>query len=72
MTCQTAETFRKLAERKCQSASNFDPRSASKSDPLMMTGSDGSARPGGAGLGCAAGASAGQRGAVVWKIRRGS
>jgi len=50
MTCQTAETFRKLAERKCQSASNFDPRSASKSDPLMMTGSDGSPRLGRAGF----------------------
>ena len=42
----------------CQSASNFDPRSALKSAPLMETCSDGSARPGGAGRGCAAGASA--------------
>ena len=45
-----------LAE--CQSASNFDPRSASKIDPILEPGAAGSARPGGAGLGCAAGASA--------------
>jgi hypothetical protein len=44
----------------CQSAPNFDPRSASKIDPILETGAAGSARPGGAGLGCAAGASAGQ------------
>jgi len=48
----------------CQSASKSDPRSASKIDPLVR-GADGSARPGGAGRGCAAGASAGRRGAVV-------
>ena len=43
---------------RCQSASNFDPQSALKSAPLMETCSDGSARPGGVGRGCAAGASA--------------
>src|SRR6202167_6640296 len=42
----------------CQSASNFAPRSASKIDPILETGAAGSARPGEAGLGCAAGASA--------------
>ena len=42
----------------CQSASNFDPQSALKGAPLMETCSDGSVRPGGAGRGCAAGASA--------------
>jgi hypothetical protein len=41
-----------------QSASNFAPRSASKIDPILETGAAGSARPGGAGLGCAAGARA--------------
>ncbi len=40
----------------CQSAS----RSASNIDPLFVTGADGSARPGEAGRGCAAGASAGR------------
>src|SRR5271157_1140523 len=55
----------------CQSASKSDPGSASKIDPLLLTGGDGSARPGGAGRGCAAGASAGWRGAVVWRSRRG-
>jgi catalase len=44
--------------RDCQSASNFDPRSASKIDPILEPGAAGRARPGGAGLGCAAGASA--------------
>jgi cobaltochelatase CobN len=43
----------------CQSALKFDPRSASKIDPpLQVTCTDDSARPGGAGRGCAAGASA--------------
>src|SRR5580698_2771325 len=41
---------------KCQSALNFDPRSASKIDPILELCAAGSARPGGAGLGCAAGA----------------
>jgi hypothetical protein len=41
----------------CQSASNFDARSASKIDPNGK-GLEGSARRGEAGLGCAAGASA--------------
>src|ERR1700735_3631247 len=47
-----------LQYNKCQSASNFAPRSASKIDPILETGAAGSARPGEAGLGCAAGASA--------------
>ena len=38
----------------------------------LLKGGDGSARPGGAGRGCAAGASAGWRGTVVWRSRRGS
>ncbi len=42
----------------CQSASKIDPRSASKIDPCWCQGADGSARPGVAGRGCAAGASA--------------
>ncbi|HXZ14399.1 MAG TPA: hypothetical protein VEH77_00205, partial [Roseiarcus sp.] len=43
---------------KCQSASKIDPRSASKIDPPFVKVADGSARPGGAGRDCAAGASA--------------
>ena len=57
--------FDDRARAGCQSASNFDPRSASKIDPRFVTGTDGSARPGGAGRGCAAGASVGRLGAVV-------
>src|SRR5271157_5920244 len=40
-------------------------RSASNIDPCFVKGADGSARPGGAGRGCAAEASAGRRGAGV-------
>src|ERR1700691_5728009 len=43
----------------CQSALNFAPRSASKIGPFWGLGADGSARPGEAGRGCAAGAGAG-------------
>ena len=56
---KTTEMRARLDDRLgCQSASNFDPQSALKSAPLMETCSDGSARPGGVGRGCAAGASA--------------
>jgi hypothetical protein len=59
------------AVENCQSASNFDPRSASKIDPILERGAAGSARPGGAGLGCAAGASAdGEE--FCCEVRRGS
>ena len=42
----------------CQSALNIDPLSASKTDPDFAVRTAGSARPGEAGRGCAAGASA--------------
>jgi len=38
----------------CQSASNRDPRFACKRDPLFEIAGNDSARPGGAGQGCAA------------------
>jgi bifunctional non-homologous end joining protein LigD len=47
-----------VREDGCQSASKTDPGSASKTDPLGDA-TDDSARPGEAGRGCAAGASAG-------------
>ena len=50
----------KFEHRQCQSASKIDPRSAFKIDPCLVVARSGSARPGGAGRGCAAGASAGR------------
>ncbi len=44
----------------CQSASKIDPRSAFKIDPCLVVARNGSARPGEAGRGCAAGAGAGR------------
>ena len=44
---------------RCQRALNRDPGFSPNRDPLV-TGANGSGRPGGAGSGCAAGASAGQ------------
>ena len=48
----------------------FQCQSASKIDPPFVKGADGSARPGGAGRGCAAGASA-VRCRRRWSVRRG-
>jgi hypothetical protein len=51
--------FRGCNAMECQRALNRDPGFSPNRDPLV-TGANGSGRPGGAGSGCAAGASAGQ------------
>ncbi len=61
-TPQSEELADRLTEPKfgyCQRALNRDPGFSPNRDPLV-TGANGSGRPGGAGSGCAAGASAGQ------------
>jgi transposase len=54
-----ATVFSKNRDRLCQRALNRDPGFSPNRDPLV-TDANGSGRPGGAGSGCAAGASAGQ------------
>jgi hypothetical protein len=56
---------------KCQSASNFDPRSASKNDPLVLHQRSALAGPG-AGRGCGGPASAGYEGVGCIRLERGS